>query len=72
MKKNLGIFDILIRLFVSVVLFDIAANKSVPGYWNILVWVLAGVILLTVVLSWCPLYALFGFHTNQRKDITHQ
>ncbi|MES1249697.1 MAG: DUF2892 domain-containing protein [Chitinophaga rupis] len=49
-----------------------AVNKTVTGYWNILAWIFASFFLVIAVVGWCPLYALFHIHTNQRKNITHQ
>ena len=62
MKKNVGNTDKWVRIVLGVAL--IAVLIFVQSAWR---WVgLVGVVLVvTAFLNFCPLYALFGIHTNK-------
>lgn len=68
MKKNMGKTDKIVRLLIAVVLLIVFANDFVIGVWGILSLLLAGILVLTSLVSFCPLYRLFHLHTNKRKD----
>ena len=60
MKTNVGAVDGAFRtlLFIISLVFAI-----MTGQW---LWVIPGAILFaTSVLTWCPLYAMLGVHTNE-------
>jgi len=66
MKKNIGDVDIMIRLLAAIVFADLAADQASIGHWNIPFWVLAFFLAASGITGWCPLYALFHWHTNSR------
>jgi len=68
MKKNVGFFDRVIRLVIAAGLFALAAIHVVPGYWNIITWCAAGIVLVTAVLGICPLYGACGFDSRNHKE----
>jgi hypothetical protein len=63
MKKNMGTADRVIRLLLAVVFTYLYFNGVVAGFPGILLMVFATVFLLTSVVSFCPLYTLFGWNT---------
>ncbi|MCX6214645.1 DUF2892 domain-containing protein [Spirosoma sp.] len=67
MKKNMGSLDRTIRIVVAIVLIVLYANGIVTGVWGVVSLVLAGVFILTSLVSTCPLYLPFGIRTNQVK-----
>ncbi|HTR28249.1 MAG TPA: DUF2892 domain-containing protein [Puia sp.] len=67
MKKNEGVVDCFVRFFISVILVNLAIQKTVTGFWNSLLWIFAGIFFLTAYLGWSPFYAIFRIHTNRRK-----
>jgi hypothetical protein len=71
MKKNLGKTDRIIRSIIAVVLFDLAARKTMTGFWDILLFVLAIILLVTAFVGLCPLYAIFGIKSCSDKKITN-
>ena len=71
MKKNIGPYDRALRLVISVGLFVIAALHMVPGYWNIVTWCLAAILLLTALLGTCMLYKVFGIDTRKQAKTTN-
>ena len=69
MKKNLGAGDRVIRILLAAVLGYLYYNNTVTGTLGIVFLVVAVVLLLTSFISFCPLYALFGFKTSKHSEI---
>lgn len=63
MKKNMGSADKIIRLIVAAVLAILFFTGVISGTIGIIALVLAAVFILTSVVSFCPLYAIFGMST---------
>ena len=63
MKKNMGTADRIIRLIVAAVIAILFYNGTIGGTLGIVLVVLAGVFVLTCMISFCPLYAIFGMRT---------
>ena len=63
MKKNMGNADRIIRLFVALFIAVLYFTDMVTGTLGIVLLVLAGIFLLTSLVSFCPLYAPFGLKT---------
>lgn len=63
MKKNMGSADKIIRIILAVVLAILSYTGVVSGTLGIVAMVLAAVFVLTSVISFCPLYAIFGMST---------
>ena len=67
MKKNMGSLDRTIRIVLAIILIVLYAGGIITGVWGIAGLVLAGVFILTSLVSTCPLYLPFGIRTNQLK-----
>lgn len=68
MKKNMGSADRLIRVLIAAVIGVLYFTNVISGTLGIVLLVLAGVFLLTSLVSFCPLYAPFGLSTcNTQK-----
>jgi len=63
MKKNMGSVDKAIRILIAVVFVVLFVTKTVTGTLGIVLLVLAGVFVLTSLVSFCPLYLPFGIRT---------
>lgn len=63
MKKNIGNIDKIIRLFGATVIAWLYFGNIISGTFGIVLLVAAGMLLLTSMVSFCPLYTLFGFST---------
>ena len=61
MKKNMGNIDRIVRLSLAAILIGLIFGEIVQGTLAIVFLVVAGVFTLTSFISFCPLYALFGF-----------
>jgi hypothetical protein len=69
MKKNIGNADRIIRVIIAALIVTLFFFNIISGTMGIVLLVLAGVFLLTSVLSFCPLYVPFGFNTCGTKNM---
>ncbi|MFM1878292.1 MAG: hypothetical protein RLZZ241_1158 [Bacteroidota bacterium] len=67
MTKNMGSTDKIIRLIVAVLVAILYYNGTIDGTLGIVLLVLAGVFVLTSLISFCPLYKPFGINTCTTK-----
>ena len=63
MKKNMSNTDRIVRILISILLVVLYFTNVVTGTLGIVLLVLAGVFTLTSLVSFCPLYSLFGIST---------
>jgi fatty acid desaturase len=63
MKKNMGTADRIIRLIVAAIIGVLYFTGTISGTLGIVLLVLAGIFVLTSLVSFCPLYAPFGLKT---------
>jgi len=63
MKKNMGSADRIIRVLLAIVVGVLYFTGTISGTVGIILLVLAGVFVLTSLISFCPLYAPFGLRT---------
>jgi hypothetical protein len=68
MKKNMGTIDKVIRILVAVVVAVLYFTHVISGTLGIILLVLAGVFVLTSLVSVCPLYMPFGLSTMKKED----
>lgn len=67
MKKNMGGADKLIRVIIALVIALLYFNEIITGTLGVILLVFAGVFVLTSLVSFCPLYTLFGINTCKKK-----
>lgn len=67
MKKNMGNADRIIRVIIAVLIAALYFTNVITGTLGLVLLVLAGVFVLTSVISFCPLYAPFGIKTCPMK-----
>lgn len=63
MKKNMGNADSIIRLLIAAVIAVLYFTNILTGTVGIVLLVLAGVLVLTSLVGFCPIYALLGTNT---------
>ncbi|MGE4290288.1 MAG: DUF2892 domain-containing protein [Salinivirgaceae bacterium] len=68
MKKNMGGADKLVRLVVALLMILAYFQEIVTGTLGIILLVVAAIFILTSLVSFCPLYTLFGMSTCPKKD----
>jgi len=67
MKKNMGNADRVIRIIIAAVVAGLFFANIIPGVLGIVLMALAGIFVLTSLISFCPLYAPFGISTCKKK-----
>ena len=68
MKKNLSNADRLIRVLLAAVIATLYLTNVISGTVGLVLLVLAGVFVATSLISFCPLYAIFGISTCAVKQ----
>ncbi len=68
MKKNLGGTDKIMRLVIAVVIVILYFTEIIYGIFGIVMLVIAGILLLTSLVNFCPLYSLLGINTCPVKE----
>ena len=63
MKRNMGNADRVIRLLIALAVAILYYTNILTGTLAIILLVIAGIFVLTSLVSICPLYSLFGIHT---------
>ncbi|MCW5520636.1 DUF2892 domain-containing protein [Aureitalea sp. L0-47] len=67
MKKNMGTADRIIRVIIAAIVAVLYFTGTISGTLGIVLLVLAGVFVLTSLISFCPLYAPLGIRTCPLK-----
>ena len=63
MKKNMGIADRILRIVAAAILSALYFTQAITGTIGTILLVIGGIFLITAFISFCPLYAIFGFNT---------
>ena len=67
MKANMGGIDRIVRSLIAAVIAVLFFMNIISGTLGIVLLVIAGVFLLTSLVSFCPLYTLIGLNTCSAK-----
>lgn len=67
MKKNMGNTDRIIRLIIAAIVAVLYFTGTLTGTIGIVALALAGIFVLTSLVSFCPLYTLVGLNTCPAK-----
>ncbi len=68
MKANMGSIDRIARIIIAIVIGILFYQGIISGVVGIVLLVLAGVFVLTSLISFCPLYAPFRLSTKKNED----
>ncbi len=68
MKKNMGTTDKIVRVLLAVIMAGLYFANIISGTLGLVLLVLAIVFMLTSLVSFCPLYAIFGINTCKVKN----
>jgi Protein of unknown function (DUF2892) len=66
MKPNLSTLDRVVRVVVAALFAYLYVTGIVTGAFGIVLLVLGTVFVLTAIVGFCPLYAVFKFSTLKR------
>ena len=67
MKKNVVSLDKVIRILIAAGIVVLFLMNVISGTVGIVLFVVAGVLVLTSLLGFCPLYWLLGISTLKKK-----
>lgn len=67
MKSNMGKGDRIVRVIIAAIFVGLYATKTITGTMGTVLLVLAGIFVLTSVVSFCPLYTIVGFSTCSKE-----
>lgn len=68
MKANMGSTDKMVRIVIAVVIAALYFTNTISGTLGLVLLILAGIFVLTSLVSYCPLYAPFGISTCKTKS----
>lgn len=64
----MGMADRSIRLILAAILATLFFTNTITGTLGVVAVIIAGVFALTSLISFCPLYTLFGINTCKTKS----
>jgi hypothetical protein len=67
MKKNVGSIDKVIRIILAVIIVILAITHVISGVLAIAMLILAGIFVLTTVISFCPIWWALGIGTRKKE-----
>ena len=68
MKKNMNSYDILIRLVVSIFIIILYYKQVLTGTIGMIFLLVAFYLMLTNLISFCPVYKLLGISTYKTEE----
>ena len=68
MKKNIGTIDKVIRILLAITFLTLYFTHVITGVLAIILLILSGTLILTSLISFCPLYLPFGLKTFRKKE----
>lgn len=69
MKRNMSTADRSIRLIIAALLIILYLTNVLTGTLGIVFLVIAGILMLTSFVGYCPLYTLLGIHTHTEHKV---
>lgn len=68
MKTNMGSIDRVVRIIIAIAISVLFFTNIITGILAIVLLILAGVFVLTSLVSFCPIYVIVGVRTNKKKE----
>jgi hypothetical protein len=66
MQSNIGTLDKSIRIVLILTALSIYQIEIVEGSSNYVFLIISGILVVTVVLNYCPLYTFWGFSSKEK------
>ncbi|HSH52525.1 MAG TPA: DUF2892 domain-containing protein [Bacteroidales bacterium] len=67
MKKNIGVADRVIRIIIALTIGVLYFTNVITGTLGTVLLIIGAVLLITAIVNFCGLYALFGISTCPMK-----
>ncbi len=68
MKLNMGSWDRILRLLITLVVVILLITGVLEGTLAIILGIIAIVFFITSVIGFCPLYVIFGLSTKKKAS----
>lgn len=68
MKKNIGTIDSLIRILIAAFILILYTCNFISGILGIVLLIFGGILVLTSLSNFCPLYIAFGISTSNKNE----
>ena len=68
MKKNMGTIDKVVRILIAIAFVVLYFTHVISGTLAIVLLIVAGLFVVTSLISFCPLYLPFGINTGKKKQ----
>ncbi len=66
MKRNMGLPDRIIRVVLATIAPVLYVADIITGVFAIVLFVITGILLVTSLIKFCPLYVPFGINTKKK------
>ena len=66
MKRNMGLPDRIIRVVLATIAPVLYVADIITGVFAIVLFVITGILLVTSLIKFCPLYIPFGINTKKK------
>lgn len=66
MKKNLGTADRIVRYGFAIIILIMYFNHLINGVLALVLVLVAGILIVTSFISFCPIYYPFGISTKKK------
>jgi hypothetical protein len=67
MKNNVGTIDKVIRLLIATVIVVLYFANVISGLLAIILLILAGILIVTSLISFCPIWLALGVSTKKKE-----
>ncbi|MDY6802127.1 MAG: DUF2892 domain-containing protein [Bacteroidota bacterium] len=67
MKKNIGVADRVIRIIIALTIGILYFTNIITGTLGTVLLIIGAILLITAIVNFCGLYALFGISTCPMK-----
>ena len=68
MKKNVGSIDKVIRILIALVIIALFFTNIIVGTLGIILLIVAAILILTSLVSFCPIWMLLGLSTGKKEE----
>ena len=67
MNKNIGTVDKIIRIIAAVIISMVYITGAFPGIIGLILLIIGGILLLTAIIDFCPLYKVCKFKGTKKE-----
>jgi len=67
MKINIGKFDRVIRIILATLISTLYITGVISGTLGVVLLITGGILLVTALVNFCPLYSIIGVNSCPRK-----